>query len=137
MSIPTYKNLKRAPLVLLHEHEYMIRKTFGLFAAEMNLATVIETSEISQAKKRLSAQQFDMIILGFNNWFEEVELIQSVRDEITYSNKDIPIVAILPSITSTQIDELKLLNVSDILLKPTRIKTIQKAFINSYEQISS
>lgn len=137
MSLTTYKNAKRAPLVLLHEYEYMIRKTFGLFAAEMNLATIIETAEINQAKRKLSAQQFDMIILGVNNWTEETELIQQVRSEMTYCNKDIPIIVIVSDVTSDQIAELKLLEVSDILLKPTRIKTIQKAFTNSYEKFIS
>lgn len=135
MSMPINHNTARTPLVLLHDYEYMIRKTFGLFASEVNLATVVETSDISQAKKKLSDQQFDMIILGFDDWLEEIHLIQLVRDEMTYTKKDTPIIAIVPTVTSEQITELKLLNVSEILLKPTRIKTIQQAFANSFKQI--
>lgn len=125
----------QTPLVLLHECEYMLRKTFTLFASELNLATVIETKEINQAKLKLSNNQFDMIILGFDNWFEEIHLIQLIRSSMTNANKNIPIIAILPNITQNQVDELRELNVTEILLKPTRIKTIQKAFINSINQI--
>lgn len=118
------------PLVLLHDYEYMVRKTFGLFASEMNIANVIETSEINQAKQKLSAQEFDLLILGFENWLDELNLIQDIRGNLTLNKNNIPIIALLSEATSAQIDTLKSLNVSEILLKPTRIKTIQKALEN-------
>lgn len=123
------------PVVLLHECEYMVRKTFSLFASEMNLATVVETSEITQAKIKLTDNKFDMIILGFDDWDQELHLIELIRSNMTTTPKDIPIIAILPNITQSQIEKLRELNVSEILLKPTRIKTIQTAFTNSYNQI--
>lgn len=129
------KNSRHAPLVLLHECEFMVRKTFGLFASETNLAEVIETSEIRQAKIKLSAQPFDVIILGFDAWLEEIHLIQLIRDNMTLSDKNVPIITILPNVTTNQIDELKQLSVNEIILKPARIKTIQKAFMNSYKQL--
>lgn len=125
------------PTVFLHDNEYMLRKTFGLFASETNLAKIVETSEIAQAKIKLFANPFDMVIIGFDNWFEEIHLIELVRDEMTPSKKDIPIIVIVPNVTSNQIDTLKQLNVAEILLKPARIKTIQKAFLNSFTQIST
>lgn len=129
------KTTTRMPLVLLHECEYMVRKTFSLFAAEMNLATVVETSEISQAKIKLTDNKFDMIILGFDEWSQELHLIELIRSNMTTTKKDIPIIVILPNITQSQIDQLRQLNVSEIILKPTRIKTIQTAFTNSYKQL--
>lgn len=123
------------PLVLLHESEYMVRKTFSLFASEMSLATVVETAEINQAKFKLTGNEFDMMILGFDDWFQELHLIELIRSNMTNTKKDIPIIAILPNITQSQIDALRQLNVNEILLKPARIKTIQTAFTNSYKQI--
>lgn len=123
------------PLVLMHDYEYMIRKTFGLFALETNLASVTESSEINQARESLITQPFDLIILGFDGWLEEIGLIQLIREDMTLSKKDIPIIAVLSNVTATQIDNLKQLNVTEIVLKPARIKTIQKAFLNAYKQV--
>lgn len=129
------KNATRLPVVLLHECEYMVRKTFSLFASEMNLATVVETSEINQAKLKLTDDKFDMIILGFDDWTQEVHLIELIRSNMTSTKQDIPIIVILPNITQSQIEKLRQLNISEILLKPARIKTIQTAFTNSYNQL--
>lgn len=127
------KSSTRMPLVLLHECEYMVRKTFSLFASEMNLATVVETSEIGQAKTKLTDNKFDMIILGFDDWAQELHLIELIRSNMTTTKKDIPIIVILPSITQNQIEMLRELNVSEILIKPARIKSIQTAFTNCYK----
>lgn len=123
------------PLVLMHEGEYMIRKTFGLFALETNLAKVVESSDITQAKESLTIHPFDLIILGFEGWLDEIHLIELIRGNMTLSKHGIPIIAVLPSVTASQIKYLKQLNVTEIILKPARIKTIQKAFLNAYSQV--
>lgn len=135
MALPDINNSGLPPLVLLHEREYMVRKTFGLFALETNLATVIESSDISQTKDKLGTQSFDLIILGFENWLEEIHVIQLVRNNMTLSKKNIPIIVILPNVTSSGMADLKELDVSEIILKPARIKTIQRAFKNIYQQV--
>ena len=135
MTLANNNNSGLIPLVLMHDCEYMIRKTFGLFALETNLANVTETSEINQAQENLVTQPFDLIILGFEGWLEEIRLIQLIREDMTLSKKDTPIIALLSNITASQIDNLKQLNVTEIVLKPARIKTIQKAFLNAYTQV--
>lgn len=46
---------------------------------------------------------------------------------MTKSAPDIPIITLMPNITADQIHLLKTLEVSEIMLKPSRIKSIQSA----------
>ena len=135
MSISINQNSEFMPIVLLHDCEYMLRKTFALLAAEMRAAKVIETSELNLAREKLTSHKFDMVILGFDKWSEEIHLIQLIKTGMTESDKNIPIIAMVPNITSEQFNELKSLGINEILLKPARIKTIQEAFVSSLDKI--
>jgi DNA-binding NtrC family response regulator len=135
MSLSMNQNSEFMPLVLLHDCEYMLRKTFALLAAEMRVAKVIETSELNLAKERLTNHKFDMVILGFDQWSEEIHLIQLIKTGMTAADINIPIIAMVPNITSEQFNELKSLGITEIFLKPARIKTIQGAFVSSLEKI--
>ena len=113
--------------VLIHDNEYMVRKTFAMFAQETRLAIVDETSDLSLAKENWPKKSFDAIIMGFYDWSVEYHLIELVRANMTKSAPDIPIITLMPNITADQIHLLKTLEVSEIMLKPSRIKSIQSA----------
>jgi hypothetical protein len=65
--------------------------------------------------------------MGFYDWSVEYHLIELVRANMTKSAPDIPIITLMPNITADQIHLLKTLEVSEIMLKPSRIKSIQSA----------
>lgn len=112
----------------------MLRKTFALLATEMRIAKVIETSELHLAKKKLTSHKFDMVIIGFDGWSEEIHLIELITNGMTVSDKNIPIIAMVPNINPKQLNELKSLGINEIVLKPARIKTIQEAFVRNLEK---
>lgn len=122
------RTLAAAPYVLLQENDYMIRQTFSMHAKETGLAQVVQTSGLPNAKQKCDSMPFNLVILGFTEWEEEVDLIKSIRAGITMSQTDIPIIAIVPIITLKQLDELKQLNISEVLIRPLRIRNIQEAF---------
>jgi hypothetical protein len=51
--------------VLIHDNEYMVRKTFAMFAQETRLAIVDETSDLSLAKEKLTKKALMRLLWAF------------------------------------------------------------------------
>ena len=130
MSLHVYKDSK-LPLVLLYDSEYMVRNAFALLANQTAKAEVLETAQIATANNLCQTNAFKLIIIGINQGDEEKHLIELIRNNMTPSDKNVPIVVMISAITESLLHELKSLNVTDILLKPTRIKTIHDVFLRN------
>jgi len=114
--------------ILICDPQYMTRSSFTLLAKEFGCGEVIETSEIKTAKIKCEGHTFDLIILGVDEQSEATSLIKLIRDNLLLSPKDVPIIVMLEEVTLGILNELKSLNVSEILVKPTRMKTIYDSF---------
>lgn len=128
MSLDNNKNSDLLPSILICDSQYMTRSTFALLAKELGCTEVIETSEIKAAKIKCEGNSFELIILGIDEGPEEIALIKLIRDNLLLPQKDVPIIVMLEEITLDKLNELKSLNVTEILVKPTRMKTIHDAF---------
>lgn len=128
MSLDNNKNSDLLPSILICDSQYMTRSTFALLAKELGCAEVIETSEIKAAKIKCEGNSFELIILGIDEGPEEIALIKLIRDNLLLPQKDVPIIVMLEEITLDKLNELKSLNVTEILVKPTRMKTIHDTF---------
>ncbi|MGV3582476.1 MAG: hypothetical protein CTY12_04045 [Methylotenera sp.] len=122
-------SIANSSLILLHESEYMVRRTFALFAKQGGFAEVIETSGYNNALSKCYKHSFNVAIIGFESWVNEKKLIEIIRMGATKSAPDIPIIALLPNATTGQLFELKSMEVNEVLLKPVRVRSIQEAFL--------
>jgi DNA-binding NtrC family response regulator len=117
-----------SPSILICDPQYMTRSSFSLLAKEIWHGEVIETTEIKTAKIKCEGHIFDLIILGLDEQSEAISLIRLIRDNLLLPSKDVPIIVMFDEITLEILNELKSLNVSEILVKPTRMKTIYDSF---------
>jgi DNA-binding NtrC family response regulator len=116
------------PSILICDPQYMTRSSFTLLAKEVFGGEVIEVAEIKTAKTKCERHIFNLIILGLDEQSEAISLIRLIRDNLLLSPKDVPIIVMLEEVTLEKLNELKALNVSEILVKPTRMKTIYDSF---------
>lgn len=129
MSLENNKNFGLVPSVLICDSQYMTRSSFSLLAKEIGSCEVVETSDIKAAKIKCEGGSFDLILLGIDDGNEEISLIKLIRDNHLLPQKDVPIVVMLKEVTLEKLNELKSLNVAEIILKPTRMKTIYDTFL--------
>lgn len=130
MSLDAYKNLT-LPLVLLYDSEYMVRSAFALLANQTGIATVIETANSSTATNLCQTNAFDLVIFGMGQENEEMHFIELIRSGMTLTKKNVPIVVMIGEITEELLYKLKSMHVTDILVKPTRIKHIHEVFLRN------
>jgi DNA-binding NarL/FixJ family response regulator len=130
MSLHAYKDSK-LPLVLLYDSEYMIRSVFALLANQTAKASVMETAHLATANNLCQTNAFELIIIGMGHEHEEKHFIELIRNGMTLTDKSVPIVVMTSAITEELLYELKSLNVTDILLKPTRVKAIHDVFLRN------
>lgn len=119
------------PLVLLYDSSQMLRSTFALLAHQTANARVLETAHFDTASKMCEENAFQLMIIGMSEDDAEKHLIASVRSGTTLSDQHVPIVVMTSAITANLLQELKLLNVTEVLLKPTRIKKIHEVFLKN------
>lgn len=129
MSIENNKNFGLVPSVLICDSQYMTRSSFALLAKEIGSCEVVEASDIKTAKIKCEGGSFDLILLGVDEGNEEISLIKLIRDDFLLPQKDVPIIVMLKEINIKKLNELKSLNVAEIVLKPTRMKTIYDIFL--------
>jgi len=129
MSIENNKNFGLVPSVLICDSHYMTRSSFALLAKEIGSCEVVEASDIKTAKIKCEGVSFDLILLGIDEGNEEISLIKLIRDNHLLPQKDVPSIVMLKEITLEKLTELKSLNVAEIILKPTRMKTIYDTFL--------
>lgn len=121
-------------LILIHDSEYMIRKTFAIFANESELASIEESADTSTLAYKLGAKPYNAIVLGFSEDEDSFRHILSIRSNMTASESNIPIITMIPEITQANLKILAELEVSAVLLKPTRVKSIQSALIKIFDK---
>jgi len=134
MSLHAYKN-SNLPLVLLYDSEYMVRSVFALLANQTAKASVMETAHLPTANNLCQTNAFELMIIGIGEEEEEKHFIELIRNGMTLSDKGVPIVVMASAVTEGLLYELKSLNVTDVLLKPTRIKTIHDVFLRNISQL--
>lgn len=129
--------MKKLPTVLLFDNNFMIRKTFAMFAKEAQIANVIEISTNTDIKIKTISSTFDLLIVGIDEWTACLAILKEIRQGKTKNDQSIPIITMISSISGNQLNELKSININEILIKPTRIKNIQDAFLRCIESTYS
>lgn len=127
MSLDMHKSTILLPSLLICDSQYMTRSTFALLARELGCGEVVETSEIKTAQIKCEGNSFNLIILDIEEP-EAMSLIRMIRDNLLLPKMDVPIIVMLKDVNLKKIQELKSLNISEILVKPTRMKSIYDAF---------
>jgi DNA-binding NarL/FixJ family response regulator len=121
------------PNVLVYDDNHMVRHTFAMFAKETQMANVIEVSTSENIKRKCLESVFDVIIIGIDEWAIFHQLIKDIREGKTKNHKATPIITMVSSISSSQLHSLKSYDITEIIIKPSRIKHIQEAFLRSMQ----
>lgn len=119
------------PLILLYDTEYMTRNAFAMLVNQTGAARVIETGQLSLATNMAMNHVFQLIIIGISVELSEMHFIKSIRNNMMLSEQNVPMIVMVSEITLELVHELKSLNVTDILLKPTRLKNMHAALLRN------
>jgi len=119
------------PLILLYDTEYMTRNAFAMLVNQTGTARIIETGQLSLATDMAMNHAFQLIIIGISAELSELDFIKSIRNNLTLSEPNVPMIVMVSEITTALVHELKSLNVTDILLKPTRLKNMHAALMRN------
>jgi DNA-binding NtrC family response regulator len=123
--------LRGLPNVLLYDDNFMVRRTFEMLAKETITAKVLEIANPEDILKKCMYTEFDMMIIGIDEWFHQLKTIEWIRHGKTKNREDIPIIVMVSNITNEKLGQLKVLNINEVLIKPTRIKNIQDVFLRN------
>lgn len=124
---------KPLPLVLLYDTESMTRNAFAMLVNETGSARVLETGQINLARNMSLNHAFQLIVIGISAELSEMAFIKSIRNNLLLSEPNVPIIVMISEVTAELVNELKLLNVTDILLKPTRLKHMHAALLRNLD----
>jgi DNA-binding NarL/FixJ family response regulator len=128
--------MNNLPNVLVYDDNHMVRHTFAMFAKETQMANVIEVSTSENIKRKCLESVFDVIIIGIDDWAIFQQLIKDIREGKTKNDKTTPIITMVSTISSSQLHSLKANDITEIIIKPSRIKNIQEAFLRSIQSTS-
>lgn len=109
----------------------MVRRTFAMLAKETITAKVLEIAKPEDILEKCIYNEFDMMIIGIDEWFCRIRTIERIRYGETKSHENTPIIVMVSNITTEQLRKLQTLNVNEVLIKPVRIKNIQDAFLRN------
>lgn len=128
--------MNNLPNVLVYDDNHMVRHTFAMFAKETQMANVIEVSTSENIKRKCLESVFDVIIIGIDDWAIFQQHIKDIREGKTKNDKTTPIITMVSTISSSQLHSLKANDITEIIIKPSRIKNIQEAFLRSIQSTS-
>jgi AmiR/NasT family two-component response regulator len=128
--------MNNLPNVLVYDDNHMVRHTFAMFAKETQMANVIEVSTSQNIKRKCLESVFDVIIIGIDEWAIFHQLIKDIREGKTKNHKATPIITMVSTISNSQLHSLKANDITEIIIKPSRIKNIQEAFLRSIQSTS-
>lgn len=120
-----------APRVLLHEQDAMLRQVFSLHVKSTGLAEVEQSTTARAARQKFASTEFQLVIIGFSEDNEEMSLIELIRGGLTICDESVPIIAMVSGCTAAQVQAFKSLDVTDVLVRPLRIRTIQDAVLRN------
>jgi DNA-binding NarL/FixJ family response regulator len=112
------------PSLLLVEPHFVLRHTVVAVANELGLARIVEATSLDSAGQQLSNQAFDGCVISLGDDRREVDLIRSLRAGGLASQADVPVAVMTADCDAGMVVVLKELNVSRIVLKPFKVKTI-------------
>lgn len=112
------------PSLLLMEPHFVLRHTVVAVAHELGIARIVEATSLDAAEYQLSSRVFDGCVLSLGDERREVDLIRSLRAGALASQPDLPVAVMTADCDAGMVVALKELQVSRIVLKPFKVKTI-------------
>lgn len=88
------------PLILRYDTEYMTRNAFAMLINQTGTARVIETGQLSLATNMTMNHAFELIIIGISEELSELDFIKSIRNNLTLSEPDLPMILMISEITA-------------------------------------
>lgn len=93
-------------------------------ANELGIARIVEATSLDSARHRLSEEAFDGCVISLGDERREVDLLRALRAGDLASQPDVPVAVMTADCDAGMVVVLKELQVSRIVLKPFKVKTI-------------
>ncbi len=114
----------RALHLLLVEPQSMVRSTVVAVARELRLPRIDDTSSVETARQRLSSTRYDGLLLSLDEHERAIALLEQLRAGELVTPADAPVVVMAAGCTAELALTLKQLEVSRLLIKPFKVKTV-------------
>lgn len=115
---------KRPPVLLLLEPFSVLRQTVAMVARDLGIAEVVQAASLESAVQLMETRRFDACIVGVAEDRREMALIQRLRAGTLQAPASTPVAVTTAGCDAGMILALKDLQVSRIVLKPFKVKTI-------------
>ena len=125
----------RALNLLLVEPQSMVRSTVVAVARELRLPRIDDTSSVETARLRLATTRYDGLLLSLDEQEPAIALLERLRAGETVSPADAPVVVMAARCDTGLALTLKQLEVSRLLIKPFKVKTLLETIEALAEQV--
>ena len=119
--------------MLLVEEQSLLRKTVSLTARSLGMGTVHEAATTEAAEKLLRERTFEGAVISlecgaFGGAAHNLTLLDRVRGGLSASDAWIPIAVMVDHPTKELVDELRIRQISRVIVKPFRAKVLLDTF---------
>lgn len=114
----------RALNLLLVEPQSMVRSTVVAVARELRLPRIDDTSSVEVARQRLACTRYDGLLLSLDEQDRAIALLERLRAGELVTPADTPVVVMVAGCNTGLAMTLKQLEVSRLLIKPFKVKTV-------------
>jgi DNA-binding NarL/FixJ family response regulator len=124
---PTLGDRIAAPLsrsFLLLEPFSVLRQTVASVARSLGIAQIHQSTTLKSALQQVGLMRFDGLVVAVGDERDEIELIRRLRAGQTESMPSIPVAVMTSECDAGMVLVLRELQVSRILLKPFKVKSI-------------
>lgn len=110
--------------LLLVEPQSMVRSTIVSVARQLNLPRIDDTSSVEVARQRLACTRYDGVLLSLDERDTAIALLERLRAGELVTPADTPVVVTASGCNTELALTLKQLEVSRLLLKPFKVKSV-------------
>lgn len=113
--------------LLLLEPQFVLRRTVSVMARDLGLAEVQEATNATAAEKLLFERRFNALLIALDDDGESLDLLRRLRAGNTSQAPDLPVAATASACDIELATRLKQLDVSRLLLKPFKVRSMLEA----------
>lgn len=120
--------------LLLVEPQSLIRSTVVSVARELRLPQIDETASVELASQRMARVRYDGLVLSLEDEARALLLLERLRTGQLASAPDLPVIVMSPGCSTELALRMKQLEVSRLLLKPFKVRTLLESIEAVAEQ---
>jgi DNA-binding NarL/FixJ family response regulator len=136
-AIPSVPSCPTCPdfSLLLLDPSFVLRQTVASVARDLEVANIHQAMSFETAAHLLASQRFNGCVLAIGEDKREIELIRRLRQGDSESRPTIPVAVMTAECDAEMALTLRNLQVTRILLKPFKVKTILETIVQLAERM--